>query len=117
MTTLLKVDLIDVNQQALLDPKFKKVFNDVFSIDANSRLSFGHCFILGVDPEGWVLYQSWMWLGPDLAEHLNSGAMERRSWDEGEEFVTAFDNFAENNVVGGTCYSIDSCRTAQLTCG
>lgn len=62
-------------------------------------MSFDHAFVLGVGPEGVIMFQTWYPYGPKLCDIVDSGALEVRSWEDGDQFVDNFDKFIADDEV------------------
>ncbi|KAJ4345780.1 uncharacterized protein N0V89_011915 [Didymosphaeria variabile] len=96
-TTLLRVKLIDVIQSYCeQNESFVRALN-LMSIELQDLVPFSHSFLLGVGPEGVVMFQSYMAFGPRLHEYIVGGGLRVRNWQEGDDFVSTFDAFAKND--------------------
>jgi hypothetical protein len=86
-TTVIGVSLIDVH---------------IFELNvrgmAKPYTSFAHAFVVGVGPEGVVIWQSWGEYGYRLDEYLARNGARLRNWDEAEEFVRDFNRLVFRKV-------------------
>lgn len=73
-----------------------------FELDEQKRsgefASFAHAFVLGVGPEGVILWQSWGEDGYPLDKWLNDNGARLRNWQEAGYFVDEFETFAAYKV-------------------
>jgi len=60
--------------------------------------SFAHTFVLGVGPEGVVVWQGWGEHGYGLDKWIMDGGSRVRTWQEAGDFVDVFENFASYKV-------------------
>lgn len=86
-TTVIGVSLTDVhifelNVQGMAEP----------------YTSFAHSFVVGIGPEGVVIWQSWGEHGYRLDEYLTRDGARLRNWDEAEEFVRNFTRLVVRKV-------------------
>lgn len=88
--TLLGVNLVDVG-----NTKVRLVADSEF---ADSRLSFSHNFVMGIGPEGVVIWQTGGAHGYSFGQYLEQRGDQLRSWEEATQFVKDFENFAVVNV-------------------
>lgn len=56
--------------------------------------SFAHAFVLGIGPEGVVLWQSWGAHGYPLDQWLGHDGAKLQDWEEAGDFVDDFETFA-----------------------
>lgn len=64
------------------------------NMDLKRFMPFTHYFVLGVGPEGMMMWQSFRSYGPRLHEHIALGGAKVRDWEEATSFVATFDDFA-----------------------
>ncbi|KAF1949444.1 hypothetical protein CC80DRAFT_272131 [Byssothecium circinans] len=91
-TSLLHVSLVDVTYADIAD------HGKDSGIDHKQFFNFNHWFVLGVGPEGTIIWSSWRTYGPRLDAHIAPGGAKVRGWDEAIEFVTLFDDFARRST-------------------
>lgn len=60
--------------------------------------SYAHTFVLGVGPEGVVIWQGWGEHGYPLDRYIRDGGARVRSWQETGDFVDRFEIFAAFEV-------------------
>lgn len=94
-SSLLVVSLIDVH-----------IFELARQGKSQDYTSFAHTFVLGIGPEGVIIWQGWGEHGYGLDEYINKGQARVRSWQEAGDFVDVFENFTAYKV-SGLCISPD----------
>lgn len=60
--------------------------------------TFAHCFVIGIGPEGIIIWQAWGENGYRLDEYLARGGGRTRSWSEADAFAKDFESFVGINV-------------------
>lgn len=60
--------------------------------------SFAHSFVLGIGPEGVVVWQSWGEHGYGLDQWVNNGRARVQTWQEAGDLVGVFEKFAAYKV-------------------
>jgi hypothetical protein len=60
--------------------------------------SFAHSFVLGIGPEGVVVWQSWGEHGYGLDQWINNGRARVQTWQEAGDLVGVFEKFAAYKV-------------------
>ncbi|KFZ11258.1 hypothetical protein V502_07649 [Pseudogymnoascus sp. VKM F-4520 (FW-2644)] len=103
-TTVIGVSLTDVH-----------IFELNVRGKAKPYTSFAHSFVVGIGPEGVVIWQSWGEYGYRLDEYLNRDGARLRNWDEAEEFVRDFNRLVfrkslwnyEKNKYYQKCFEVD----------
>lgn len=78
-TTIIGVSMVDVH-----------IFELVERGTEQSYFSFAHSFVLGIGPEGMIVWQAWGEHGYRLDEWIARGGAKIRSWDEATAFVKDF---------------------------
>lgn len=89
-TSLIVVDLLDVHMLEL-----KKQDRD------EKYMNFSHAFVLGIGPEGVIMWQGWgqSGYGPyGLADWIRNGNSRVRDWQEAGDFVNEFEKFVSVQV-------------------
>lgn len=74
-----------------------------------SYTSFKHTFVLGVAPEGVIVWQAWGDVddcGYAIGHWVSSGGSRIRNWQEAGDFVDTFEKFASYEVSGLLILSI-----------
>ncbi|KUI68787.1 hypothetical protein VM1G_04420 [Cytospora mali] len=82
-TTVMGVTLVD-----------KYIFELLGRSVAEDYFSFSHTFVMGVGPEGVVIWQGFGEHGYRLDEYIRDGHAGVRSWDEAKQFVADFEKLA-----------------------
>ncbi|KFY89762.1 hypothetical protein V500_05510 [Pseudogymnoascus sp. VKM F-4518 (FW-2643)] len=103
-TTVIGVSLTDVH-----------IFELNVRGKAKPYTSFAHSFVVGIGPEGVVIWQSWGEYGYRLDEYLNRDGARLRNWDEADEFVRDFTRLvfrkstwnSEKNKYYQKCFEVD----------
>lgn len=94
-TSVLVVSLVDVH-----------IFELARQGTSQGYTSFAHTFVLGIGPEGVVVWQSWGEHGYGLDEYISRGDARIRSWQEAGDFVDVFGNFAAYEVsISASCFA------------
>jgi hypothetical protein len=65
---------------------------------ARGYTSFTHTFVLGIGPEGVIIWQGWDEHGYGLDQWIRNGDARIRSWKEADDFVDAFEKFVAYKV-------------------
>lgn len=101
-TTLLKVSLYDVTIWKLSSRPQSAHLPQSGQASLFDWMSFDHAFVLGVGPEGVIVFQTWYSYGPKLCDIVDSGGLEVRSWEDGDQLVKNFDKFIADDEVRST---------------
>lgn len=86
-TTIMDVTLIDV-----------RIFELAAQGKSQPFSTFTHSFVIGVGPEGVIIWQSWGEYGYRLDEYLNRDGARVRNWTEAQEFVDDFQRLLKLKV-------------------
>lgn len=95
-TTVMTVSLVDTEEWRL--PHYPDAKLQYEKIQAREYRGLSHFFVVGVGPEGMRMWQSWMYLGPRLEEHMALGGARVRGWDEADAFVDIFEDLVSRDV-------------------
>ena len=95
-TTVLAASLVDVH-----------IFELAQQGASEQYFSFAHVFIIGVGPEGIIVWQAWGKHGYRLDEYLNDGHARVRDWREADQFVHDFGKLAAQKVKSSTIIVMD----------
>ncbi|KAL1603973.1 hypothetical protein SLS60_005565 [Paraconiothyrium brasiliense] len=96
-TTFLRVQLIDVVQSYCRQVESFVMALQRLGIELEDHMSFSHLFLIGVGPEGVVMFQSYKAWGPVLDEYIVGGGLRVRNWQESDDFISTFDSFARKD--------------------
>jgi hypothetical protein len=66
--------------------------------EADKFTTFAHSFVLGVGPEGIIIWQSWGEHGYGLDKWMNDGRARVRTWQEAGDLVSVFETFVAYKV-------------------
>jgi hypothetical protein len=86
-SSVLVVSLIDV-----------EIFELARQGTSEGYTSFAHTFVLGIGPEGVIIWQGWGEHGYGLDEWINDGNARVRTWQEAGDFVDVFEKFVAYKV-------------------
>ena len=95
-TTILMVGLVDTEHWRL--PHYPDARRQKAKCDAHEYISLTHFFVLGIEPEGMTMWQSWKYMGPVLADHVALGGAKVRSWPEAQGFVEMFEDLVSRDL-------------------
>jgi hypothetical protein len=87
ISSALVVSLIDVH-----------IFELVKQERSEDYTSFAHTFVLGIGPEGVIIWQGWGEHGYGLDQWIKNGDARVRSWKEADDFVDVFEKFVSYKV-------------------
>ena len=66
--------------------------------ESGNHTSFAHAFVLGIGPEGVVIWQSWAEHGYSLDQWIDGGGTRIGTWKQAGDFVDYFEKFAAYKV-------------------
>jgi hypothetical protein len=87
ISTVLVVSLVDV-----------RIFEKAKKGESQGYTSFAHTFVLGIGPEGVIIWQAWGEHGYRLDQWINNDGARLRSWREADAFVDDFEKFVSYEV-------------------
>jgi hypothetical protein len=73
---------------------------------SHQHSSFAHAFVVGIGPEGAIIWQSWGEHGYGLDEYIQRGGARLRTWEEMDTFVVDFQKLVTGKV-GYTLFHLD----------
>ncbi|KAK5109590.1 hypothetical protein LTR85_002478 [Meristemomyces frigidus] len=85
VTTVMAVSLIDVH-----------IFELAKLGKSQGYTSFAHTFVVGIGPEGVVIWQGWGEHGYGLDEYIQRDGARVRTWQEAGDFVDRFDKMTKH---------------------
>jgi hypothetical protein len=87
LSTVLVVSLIDVH-----------IFDLARQGRSEDYTSFAHTFVLGIGPEGVIIWQGWGEHGYGVDQWIKNGDARVRTWQEAGDFVDVFEKFVAYKV-------------------
>ncbi|KAK4901140.1 hypothetical protein LTR27_001696 [Elasticomyces elasticus] len=103
-TTVLAASFVDVH-----------IFELAMTGKAKPYTSFAHSFVLGVGPEGVIIWQAWGEHGYAFDKYIERGGARLRTWQEAGDFIDRFDKLvqhkgkwdAKRNKLYKQCFEVD----------